>query len=67
MLEEDYMIIFVVEETAQLIEEEIVKYSEVRTPAIITIPSSRGSTGLGKKLLNDSVEKAVGSNILENQ
>ncbi len=67
MAEAGYKIIFIVEETAALIESEIAKYRQAKTPAIILVPGSRGSLGLGKKMLQDSVEKAVGSNILENQ
>ena len=58
-------IIFVIEDTAQYIQEEINEYIECETPAVILIPGSRGSLGIGMKALNLQVEKAIGSNILE--
>lgn len=67
MAESDYAIIFIIEETARMIPEEIQKYADTGIPAIIPIPGSKGSTGLGRELLSKAVEKAVGSNILDNQ
>ncbi|MBQ5761843.1 MAG: V-type ATP synthase subunit F [Clostridia bacterium] len=58
-------VIFVIEDTAKDIQEEIYEYQEEKTPAIILIPGSGGSLGIGMKALNLQVEKAVGSNILE--
>lgn len=57
-------IIFVTENIAKLIQEEILSYSESLTPAIILIPGSGGSLGIGLEMLNRSVEKAIGNNIL---
>ena len=64
-LAQDCAIIFVIEDIAQFIQEEINEYAESATPAVILIPGSRGSLGIGMKALNQQVEKAIGSNILE--
>ena len=34
------------------------------TPAVILIPGASGNTGKGMQSLNESVERAVGKNIL---
>ena len=49
---------------AKDIQETIDKYREALTPAIILIPSNKGSLGIGLADINRSVEKAVGANIL---
>ncbi len=64
LLQDGCVIVYVVEHTAQLIEEEIKQYEDVKLPAIILVPGNRGSLGIGRRNLNRSVEKAVGSNIL---
>lgn len=60
----DYAVIFVTEQIAQKIEETITRYNEELLPAIILIPSNQGSLNIGLKRISDSVEKAVGVNIL---
>lgn len=61
---EDYGVIFITEAMAELVSETIDKYRESMTPAIILIPSNKGSLGIGLADINRSVEKAVGANIL---
>jgi V/A-type H+-transporting ATPase subunit F len=41
------------------------KYRSSRLPAIILIPGVTGNTGEGMRSLHESVEKAVGSDILK--
>ena len=60
----DYGVIFITEALAKLTYETIDKYRESMTPAIILIPSNKGSMGIGLADINRSVEKAVGANIL---
>ncbi len=60
----DYGIIYITEALAALIPEEIEKYSFSPLPAVILIPGASGNTGQGLKSLHESVEKAVGSDIL---
>lgn len=60
----NYAVIFVTEQIAQTIEETIARYNEEILPAVILIPSNQGSLNIGLKRISDSVEKAVGVNIL---
>ena len=64
LAKKDYGVIFITEALAKLTYETIDKYRESMTPAIILIPSNKGSLGIGLADINRSVEKAVGANIL---
>lgn len=59
-----YSIIFITEQAAEQATETIDKYKTSPFPAIIPIPSNRGTTGLGMKNIRDNVEKAIGADIL---
>lgn len=59
-----YGIVFITEQTAQLIPESIERYNREPVPAVILIPSNQGSLHIGLNRINENVEKAVGSNIL---
>lgn len=61
---ENLGVIFITEQLAAQIPETITRYDDGLTPAIILLPSSTGSLGLGMDKINRNVEKAVGSNIL---
>ncbi|MBR1496565.1 MAG: V-type ATP synthase subunit F [Oscillospiraceae bacterium] len=64
-IEEDpYVIIYLEENLAEPIMDEVRKYSAQPSPAIILIPGRDGPIGLGQSALVSAVEKAVGSNIL---
>ena len=60
----NYAVIFVNEQIDKDIEETIARYNEELLPAVILIPSNQGSLNIGLKKISDSVEKAVGVNIL---
>jgi V/A-type H+-transporting ATPase subunit F len=62
---EGYGLIFITEQIAETISEAIERYDKAMTPAIILIPSSAGSLGLGLGRIRKNVEKAVGINILD--
>ncbi len=64
LAKEDYGIIFVTEQLAKDIPETIQRYNSEVIPAVILIPSNRGSLNIGLENINKNVEKAVGSNIL---
>ncbi len=64
LADKEYGIIFVTEEKAQLVPETINRYNSKMVPALILIPSSKGSLGIGMEKINKNVEKAIGSNIL---
>jgi len=60
----DYAVIYITEALAARIPEEIAKYRDRTTPAIILIPGIIGNTGMGLYNVKRTVEKAVGSDIL---
>lgn len=64
LAKENYGIIFITEQLANLIPETIERYNNEVVPAVILIPSNQGSLGIGMDRINKNVEKAVGSNIL---
>ena len=64
IVKEDYGIIYITEKLYKEIEEDIAKYAELRIPAIIAIPGSDGSYGIGLSNVKHAVEKAVGADIL---
>lgn len=64
MARDGYGIIFVTETVAKDIEETINRYKNEMLPAIILIPGSKGSLGIGMANIKENVEKAVGVDIL---
>lgn len=64
LVQQDYAIIYVVEATAAGIMDTIAEYADRPLPAIVLIPGSRGSLGLGLAKMKRAVEKAVGADIL---
>ena len=64
IVREDYGIIFITERYYKELEEDITKYAELTLPAIIAIPGSDGSYGIGLSNVKYAVEKAVGADIL---
>lgn len=60
----EYPIIYITEALAEQINEEIEHYKEMVTPAIILIPGISGNTGKGVQGVKDSVEQAIGSDIV---
>ena len=61
---EPYAIIYITEQLAARITEEISRYKDQLTPAIILIPGKEGSLGIGMSKVSESVERAIGANIL---
>ena len=64
MAGDGFGIIFITEEYARLLENEIDKYKSEAVPAVICLPSKAGSTGFGLSNIKKSVENAVGVDIL---
>ncbi|MBR5826510.1 MAG: V-type ATP synthase subunit F [Clostridia bacterium] len=60
-----YAIIFITEALASELSNEIEKYKDGITPAIILIPGVSGNTGEGMSSVLRSVERAVGSQLLD--
>ena len=60
---EEYAIVDVTEQLAQLIPADIARYKTETTPAVILIPGKTGSLGLGAQALQTAIERAVGADI----
>lgn len=65
LAQEDYAVIYLAEHLAQDMAQEIALYQDRVTPAVILIPGSAGSRGIGMRALESAVERAVGANILD--
>ena len=59
-----YAIVYITEDVASQIGDEINQYRSQRLPAILPIPGIKGNAGMGIKAIHKSVEQAVGSDIL---
>ncbi|MBQ4112436.1 MAG: V-type ATP synthase subunit F [Clostridia bacterium] len=57
-------IIYLTEQYAAQMMDEVTKYKDEVMPAIILIPGKAGSMGIGMQNITDSVERAVGADIL---
>ncbi|MDO5040741.1 MAG: V-type ATP synthase subunit F [Peptoniphilus sp.] len=64
LAKENYGVIFITEQLASLIKETIDRYDSVVVPAVILIPSNKGSMNIGLNNISSYVEKAIGSNII---
>jgi V/A-type H+-transporting ATPase subunit F len=64
LAESDYGVIYITEKIAENISDTIHKYDEKMLPAIILVPDQTGSRGIGKRRVQENVEKAVGQDIL---
>ena len=64
LAESDYAVVYITENTASGIQNEIDRYSEEKLPAIILLPGVAGNTGDGVRNVSKSVEQAVGSDII---
>ncbi len=62
--DDEYAIIFVVENLAARISEDIARYKDKPLPAVISIPGVGGSDGSGMAAIKSAVERAVGADIL---
>ena len=65
LAEDNYAVIYITEALAKDASDIIEKYSRVITPAIILIPGVSGNTGEGMSSVMKSIERAVGSAILD--
>ncbi len=64
MVAEGYGVIYITEDCAQQISEQIERFNEQLAPAIVLIPNHDGSKGIGRQAIQKNMEKAVGQNIL---
>ena len=61
---ENFAVIYVTETLAVELEQDINRYKDELTPAIILIPGKEGSLGIGAANIKEAVERAVGADIL---
>ena len=64
---EGYAALYVTESVYELCGEVIEEFKAMPYPAIIPIPDSSGSRGIGMTVLKRNVEKAVGVDVLGNR
>ena len=62
--EEGYAVIYLEENLSKTLSNEIARFTNKVTPAIILIPGRDGSQGLGLTALHDAVVRAIGTDIL---
>jgi V/A-type H+-transporting ATPase subunit F len=65
MADDAFAIVFITEEYAEQLSEEIKKYRDKPDLAVIVIPGAFEKSGYGMRLLKNACEKAVGINILK--
>ena len=64
LAKENYAVIYLTEQYAERMEAEVARYKDPLTPAIILIPGTEGSLGIGKANVKSAEERAVGADIL---
>ena len=64
LAKENYAVIYLTEQLALYMPEELARYKDELTPAVILIPGKEGSLGIGMANVKKSVERAVGADIL---
>lgn len=60
----EYAAIFITEDYAAELKDDILKYADHPLPAIVPIPSAGADTGYGMNAIKDAVERAVGADVL---
>jgi len=58
-----YAIIYITEQLAAQLPDEVAAYREIPVPALILIPSKTGSLGLGLSALSSAAERATGTKL----
>src|SRR5699024_9250586 len=64
LAEENFGVIYLTEQIAELIPDTIDRYDSMMTPAVILIRHHNGSRGIGTAHVEKNVEKPVGQNTL---
>lgn len=62
--DEGYAVIFIVEDLAKNMVEDMLKYKDEPLPAIVPIPGRAGTDGFGMNNIKSAVERAVGADII---
>ncbi|MGO4936759.1 V-type ATP synthase subunit F [Fundicoccus sp. Sow4_H7] len=64
LAKEQYGVVYITEDIAELIPDTIRYYDSVMVPAVILIPTHKKGKGLGMARIKENVEKAIGADIL---
>jgi len=64
VVKEDYAVLFITEELAQHLSEPIGELNRRFLPVVVPIPNNKGTLGIGMNRIKESVEKAIGADIL---
>ncbi len=64
LVTEHYAVIFITEQLARELEEIINDLNKRYLPAVVLIPNSQGTLGIGIEQVKRNVEKAIGADIL---
>lgn len=62
-----HAVIYITEQLASQIEDDISRYNDDPECAVIMIPSTDGSMGIGMQQMHKAVERAVGADILRDK
>ncbi|MCD7947556.1 MAG: V-type ATP synthase subunit F [Oscillospiraceae bacterium] len=60
----EYAVVYLTEQYAVDMEAELTRYKDELTPAVILIPGTEGTLGIGMANVKRAVERAVGADIL---
>ena len=61
----EYAVLFILEELAVSLGEDMARYKDAPLPAITVIPGKNGGNGYGRDAIKAAVERAVGADILK--
>ena len=61
---EAYAIIYLTEQLGTQLKDLLAQYEKELAPAVILIPGKEGSLGIGMEKITETVERAVGADIL---
>ena len=64
LAKENYAVVYLTEQLAQYMTDDLGRHKDELTPAVILIPGKEGSLGIGMANVKKSVERAVGADIL---
>jgi len=67
LLKQKYIVIFITEQLAQDLDEEIEEVAYEPLPSVVLIPNNKGSLGLAAARMRETVTKAVGADIFANK
>lgn len=67
LVRDGYGVIFLTENYARILEEDLKKYRAQAYPLILPIPERTGSTGYGLEKVRLNMEKAIGTNIFDKE